>query len=105
MWNDFVKVLSEAPVDKLIITDIYDVAGREDPKIKKAVSSEKLVREINKKIGHNQVTTVTQLCPVMYIPNSKEVERYLKKNLKGGEVVLIMGAGDIYEINKKLKPE
>jgi len=41
----------------------------------------------------------------MYIPNSKEVERYLKKNLKGGEVVLIMGAGDIYEINKKLKPE
>ncbi|NDK10395.1 UDP-N-acetylmuramate--L-alanine ligase [Candidatus Gracilibacteria bacterium] len=105
LWNDFVKVLSEAPVDKLIITDIYDVAGREDPKIKKAVSSEKLVREINKKIGHNQVTTVTQLCPVMYIPNSKEVERYLKKNLKGGEVVLIMGAGDIYEINKKLKPE
>ena len=111
LWNDFVKVLSEAlrqaqgkpPVDKLIISDIYSVAGRESSEIKKKVSSEKLVREINKKIGHNQVTTVTQLCPVMYIPNSKEVERYLNRNLQGGEVVIVMGAGDIYELSLKFK--
>ena len=111
LWNDFVKVLSEAlrqaqgkpPVDKLIISDIYSVAGRESSEIKKKVSSEKLVQEINKKIGHNQVTTVTQLCPVMYIPNSKEVERYLNRNLQGGEVVIVMGAGDIYELSLKFK--
>jgi UDP-N-acetylmuramate--alanine ligase len=85
LFKDFVKVFKAAPVDKLIITDIYDVAGRETPKIKKKVSSEKLVREINKK-------------NVMYIPNSEKVEKYLKKNLRGGEVVMIMGAGDIYNL-------
>ena len=85
LFKDFVKVFKAAPVDKLIITDIYDVAGRETPKIKKKVSSEKLVREINKK-------------NVMYIPNSEKVEKYLKKNLQGGEVVMIMGAGDIYNL-------
>jgi UDP-N-acetylmuramate--alanine ligase len=89
LFKDFVKVFKTAPVDKLIITDIYDVAGRETPKIKKKVSSEKLVREINKK-------------NVMYIPNSEKVEKYLKKNLRGGEVVMIMGAGDIYNLSIEL---
>lgn len=90
LFKDFVKVFKEAPVDKLIITDIYDVAGRETSKIKKKVSSQKLIREINKK-------------NVMYIPNSEKVEKYLKKNLQGGEVVMIMGAGDIYNLSLKLK--
>jgi len=39
----------------------------------------------------------------MYIPNSKEVERYLNRNLQGGEVVIVMGAGDIYELSLKFK--
>ena len=90
LFKDFVKVFKAAPVDKLIITDIYDVAGRETSKIKKKVSSQKLIREINKK-------------NVMYIPNSEKVEKYLKKNLQGGEVVMIMGAGDIYNLSLKLK--
>ena len=46
LWNNFVKVLSRLPVDKLIIADIYDVAGREDKKIKVKISSEKLVTAI-----------------------------------------------------------
>ncbi len=41
-------MLTEAPVDKLIITDIYDVAGREVKTMKKKVSSEKLVKAIKK---------------------------------------------------------
>lgn len=48
LFKDFVKVFKEAPVDKLILTDIYDVAGRETLKIKKKVSSEKLVKKISK---------------------------------------------------------
>jgi UDP-N-acetylmuramate-alanine ligase len=28
---------------------------------------------------------------------------YLKKNLKNGEVVIIMGAGDIYKLSEKFK--
>ncbi len=88
MFNDFVKVLSHAPVDKLIITDIYDVAGREDKKIKKAVNSKKLVEVINKPF-------------VSYLPKEKIIN-YLKENLKGGEVLIIMGAGDIYDLEKML---
>jgi UDP-N-acetylmuramate-alanine ligase len=39
---------------------------------------------------------------VIYLPKEK-ILPYLKKNLRGGEVVIIMGAGDIYNLNEKLK--
>ena len=84
LFKDFVKVFRQAPVDKLIITDIYDVAGREEKEIKKKVNSEKLVKAVNKNW-------------VIYLPK-KEIINYLKKNLRGGEVVVIMGAGDIYNL-------
>ena len=84
LFKDFVKVFRQAPVDKLIITDIYDVAGREEKEIKKKVNSEKLVKAVNKNW-------------VIYLPK-KKIINYLKKNLKGGEVVVIMGAGDIYNL-------
>ncbi len=89
LFKDFVKVLSQAPIDKLIIADIYDVAGREETIIKKKVSSEKLVKAINKK-------------NIIYIPTLKEIADYLRKNLQGREVVIIMGAGDIYKLSSLL---
>ena len=48
LFNDFVKTISENKIDKLIITDIYDVAGRENTEIKAKVSSENLVKAIDK---------------------------------------------------------
>ncbi|MBZ9572096.1 UDP-N-acetylmuramate--L-alanine ligase [Patescibacteria group bacterium] len=85
LFDDFVKVLKAAPIDKLIITDIYDVAGREKKKIKGQVSSKKLVKAINKKWA---------IC----LPSIEKAANYLKKHLKGGEVVIVMGAGDIYKL-------
>jgi UDP-N-acetylmuramate--alanine ligase len=91
LFKDFVRVHRQAQdkflVDKVIITDIFDVAGREDRKIKKKVNSEKLVEAIKKS-------------NVIYLPKSK-IFNYLKKNLRGGEVVIIMGAGNIYELSKE----
>ncbi len=85
LFNDFVKTFREAPVDKLIITDIYDVAGREEKKIKEKVSSEKLVKKINKSWA-------------IYLPINKIID-YLEENLADGEkVVIVMGAGDIYKL-------
>ena len=84
LFEDFVKVLSSVPVDSLIVTDIYDVAGREKRKIGKQVSSKKLVGAIN----HSNVIFLSK----------RKVKGYLKKNLKGGEAVIIMGAGDIFEM-------
>ena len=88
LFNDFVKVFSSAPIDKLIITDIYDVAGREKGEIKKKISSKKLASNINP--------------PAFYIPTIKKTKNYLKKNLKGGEVVIVMGAGSIYTLANEL---
>jgi len=88
LFDYFVKVFREAPVDRMIITDIYSVAGRENHKIRKKVNSKKLVEAINKK-------------SVTYLPKGK-IKETLRKKLKGGEVVLIMGAGDIYQIGKKI---
>jgi len=97
LFNDFVKVFKEAPINKIIITDIYSVAGREKKEIIKKVSSQKLVKAINKP-------------SVIYLPK-KDLKKFLKKNLRGsrlkkgeprsrgaGEVLIILGAGDIYKL-------
>lgn len=84
LFKDFIKVFREIPIDKLIITDIYDVAGREKGDIKGKISSEKLVKTIDRTWA-------------IYLPKEKIIN-YLKRNLKGKEIVIIMGAGDIYKI-------
>ena len=71
------------------------MAGREEKKIKEKVSSGKLVKRImnyESRIKKN----------IIYIPTIKEATEYLKKNLRGGEVVMIMGAGDIYTLDREL---
>jgi UDP-N-acetylmuramate--alanine ligase len=89
LFDDFVKVFRENPVDKVLITDIYTVSGRESKKIMKKINSQKLVKEINKE-------------NVIYIQKEKIIS-YLKKNLKGKEVLMLVGAGDIYNLSLKLK--
>ena len=87
LFKDFVKAFSRPLIDKTIITDIYDVAGRESKKLKKMVNSEKLVKAIKNP-------------QVSYLPKNKIID-YLKNNLRGHEVVIMMGAGDIYEVDKE----
>lgn len=87
LFNDFVKAFRQAPVDNIIITDIYDVAGRETKKINAEVSAEKLVKKIKKE-------SVTYLAP-------EKIEKYIKENIKSGDVLAVMGAGDIYKLADK----
>jgi UDP-N-acetylmuramate--alanine ligase len=88
LFDDFVKAFKEQSVDKVIITDIYTVSGRESREIMRKVNAQKLVEAINKE-------------NVIYLPKEKIIN-YLKKNLKGGEVIIIMGAGDIYNLALKI---
>lgn len=88
LFDDFVKTFREAPIDNIIITDIYDVVGREENKIQKNINSQKLVNAINKK-------------NVVYLPN-KKILPFLKKNLRPKQVLIIMGAGDIYKLVEKI---
>ncbi len=82
LFNDFAKTLRKAPADKIIVTDIFDVAGREEKKIKRNVSAEKLARAAKN---------------ASYLPKKKAVS-FLRKNVKPGQVLIIMGAGDIYKL-------
>ncbi len=86
--NDFAKALNLA--DEVIVVDIY--AAREVNKYK--VSSQEIVEMINKKYRRRS--------SAKYIPNFNETAEYLKKNLKKGEVVMTMGAGEAYKVGERL---
>jgi len=96
LFDDFVKAFKTALrpaqgkplIDKLIITDIYDVAGREKGEIREKISSEKLVKAINKE-------------KAVYLPKDKIID-HIKDGIKGEEIVILMGAGDIYKLAKSL---
>lgn len=87
LFDDFVKVFQENELDKLILTDIYDVAGRENIEIKAKVSSKKLAAVIDKSW-------------VAYLPQAK-LASYIKSNIKDIDVLLIMGAGNIYKLSQE----
>ena len=93
LFKDFVKVFTESEIEKLILTDIYSVSGRESAKIKNKVSSEKLAKEIKKSAKNKEV---------VYLSNNKKAVDYLKANLKKDEILVIMGAGDVYELAQLL---
>ena len=80
LFRDFIKVFRQAPIDEIIITDIYDVAGREEKKISSSVNSKNLVEKINR--------------PYIKYMMVDSAEKYIKKNIKSGDILIIMGAGD-----------
>jgi UDP-N-acetylmuramate--alanine ligase len=86
LFNDFVKIFRKAQINQIIITDIYDVAGRETVTINNQISSEKLVKKVNRN-------------NVIYCATDK-IENFVKENIKSGYVLIIMGAGDIYKLSE-----
>lgn len=84
----FKKLALENFIKKIIITEIFEVLGREDKKLKKRITSEKLVKKIGKR-------------KVIYLPKNK-LFSFIEKNLNNQEGLLILGAGDIYRLDLKL---
>jgi UDP-N-acetylmuramate--alanine ligase len=87
LFKDFVKCFSSA--DKLIIGDIKLIAGRE-PEGARADFSKDLVEEIKKK-GVD----------VSYIPDYDDILTELKKTAKTGDMILTLGATDIYKVGEE----
>lgn len=79
---------SFADCDRLVLTEIYDVAGRD----KKSKINIMTLREALDK----------QSEAVSIIKNYKRIPNVLKKKLLPGDVVIVMGAGTITEIAEKL---
>lgn len=67
--------------DEFILTDIYDVAGREDVEAKSKVSAQVLAQDTG----------------VKYIAK-QDLNVYLSDNAKDNEVLLIISAGDFYTL-------
>ena len=105
LFDDFAKAFGEA--DRVVLLPIYSVAGREKQSIKKKVSSKKLALRL---MAQGKPFSVVQDRPfnsvqgkqVAYLDSFKKTERYLRKNLKSGDIAIIMGAGDIYKLSEQL---
>ncbi|PIX92647.1 UDP-N-acetylmuramate--L-alanine ligase [Candidatus Kuenenbacteria bacterium CG_4_10_14_3_um_filter_39_14] len=85
--NEFAASLNLAP--DLILAPIY--AAREENKW--GITSKDLADLMNKKFKRPK--------PVIYLPSLVKIRNYLKKHVQLGEVVMTMGAGDVYKIINK----
>ena len=97
-FKDFAR--SFAATDELIILDIYGSAREKQG----GVSSKQLAAEIikvNKAVGKAKKSgRIIQT--VKHIATMPEVIKYLKSKLKAGDVLLLMGAGDVFRIGEAL---
>lgn len=89
LFNDFVTSFQKA--DELIMLDIYGSAREKQG----GVSSRQLVRAINR---YNQTNKIKQL--VRHIPDIPKVAVDLKKHLKKDDLLILMGAGDVFRVGE-----
>jgi len=89
LLNDFAKSFSQA--DELIILDIYGSARE----VQGGVHSKDIIKLIQNSKFKIQNST-------KYIPTIGESAEYLKKKIRSGDVVVFMGAGDVYLIGNEL---
>ncbi|MCK5413309.1 MAG: UDP-N-acetylmuramate--L-alanine ligase [Candidatus Pacebacteria bacterium] len=88
LYQDFLDSFDKA--DMLILSEIFDVAGREEDK-DQIVSSLNLVNDIknqNKEISKN----------IFYAKDLMETRKVIDENIKPDDILLIIGAGDIYKV-------
>ncbi len=93
LYQDFLKSFDSA--DVLILSEIFDVVGREEGGDQN-VSSLDLVNDIKKKleIGNWKLDNDS----VFYAKDLKETRKLIDANIKADDILLIMGAGDIYKV-------
>ena len=94
LFDDFVSAFKESLdhhfVNKLLLYPIYTVEARESEEVKKKVNSEKVVASVDR-----------ENC--LFVPTFEEAKNFVKNNLKKGDVLVIMGAGNIYNFYDYLK--
>lgn len=95
LFADFVRSFGDA--DLVILSEIYDVIGRAGDK---NISSKTMAEAIVKywKTDEDQKPDREMI----YCANLSETEDALRHNVEKSDIVIIMGAGDIYKIASKL---
>ena len=87
LLDDFAS--SFALADEVIVLDIYGSAREQQGGVH--------AKDLLEKIKINYPTK-----KIMHIPTLKEVETYLRDDLKKNEVVVLMGAGDVFRVGENL---
>jgi UDP-N-acetylmuramate--alanine ligase len=94
LFLDFVPSFDRA--DALILVEIYDVTGRE-AKEDAEVSSRDLADAV---MRHDADRNMHR--PLEFVPDAEEALSILKRWKKPDDLILVMGAGDIYRIAGKI---
>lgn len=87
LLKEFVN--SFANCDMLIVAQIYVVPGRDT---KEEINTKDFVKEVKKSSQKN----------VVYTPTDNEILKFLKKEIKTGDLIITMGATKIYKVGEKL---
>ncbi len=89
LWDDFTTAFDHA--DTIMMVPVYDVAGRETDGARKAVSSRKLVTALTKRGKQAD-----------YSASFGAAKKWIHNNIKKGDILLIMGAGDIDTLAREI---
>jgi UDP-N-acetylmuramate--alanine ligase len=93
LFTEFVESFDGA--DTVLLQEIYDVAGREDASQK--ISSSQLVEAIRERDIKNHKNRT-----LAFMENRDQIESWLRANASASDVVLLMGAGEIYKVGHSL---
>jgi len=93
LWNQFLSTFLDSKIDNLIITDIFP-------------ASETPIKDIT---SQNLITSLKKQHPsfkAAYIPFDAEftaIIKHLNKSIQPNDLILLLGAGKIYQISDKLQ--
>jgi len=101
LFDDFVKTFAQSPADVVILSEIYDVAGREEKDVTKRVSSNDLLDKI---VLTESKKLIAGVKPSLYYYASDLTETKAKilSEVQTNDVVLVLGAGDIDKVAREL---
>jgi UDP-N-acetylmuramate--alanine ligase len=93
LWNQFVQILKDSPIDHLIMTDIYPAS--EMPILN--VTSQNLVKAIQE---HNPTFSITY---APYEGNFDSIKQSLAPLAHDDDLILLLGAGKVNKLPDYLK--
>lgn len=92
LWNEFIQTLAFAPIDQLILTDIY--AASEAPI--DGITSQNLVAEIQK------INPAFNVCFIPFGDHGEQILKTLEASLAKNDLLLFQGAGKVNKLADKL---
>jgi UDP-N-acetylmuramate--alanine ligase len=97
LFDDFARSFGLA--DRVIVLDIYGSAREKQGGVHSKDLAER-IKANNERNSHTPPEGAKQ--EVIYIPTLEECENYLRENVESGEIVILMGAGDVFRIGERL---